>query len=168
MNQGKLCSWTSGQEFVIVPTQLYINEDSEFTSVHIDGSVSVNELQTMLNAILEDEAFQGNWPQLVDLRGARLESEGYNLQVLLNSIYTQYRPRINAAMAVILDGSIDGELFAQVYRFVCNIPNTEVFDNYAQALKWLINQSVSSPAYLLKHPNSGAQNSHQYPEEKRA
>ncbi len=151
-----------------MPTQVHINEDSQFTSVHIDGAVSVNELQTLLNTVLEDEAFQVNWPQLVDLRGARLESEGYNLQVLLNSIYTQYRPRINAAMAVILDGSIDGELFAKAYRFVCNIPNTELFDNYAQALKWLINQGISTPAYLLKHPNPGAQHSHQHPEEKRA
>jgi hypothetical protein len=168
MNQGQLSARVSGQGFAIVPTQIHINEDSQFTSVHIDGSVSVNELQTLLNTVLEDEAFQVNWPQLVDLRGARLESEGYNLQVLLNSIYTQYRPNINAAMAVILDGSIDGELFAQVYRFICNIPNTELFDDYAQALKWLISQNGSTPSYLLKHPNPGAQNSHQYPAEKRA
>jgi len=151
-----------------MPAQIHINEDSQFTSVHIDGAVSVDDLQNFLDAVLEDVAFEVNWPQLVDLRGASIQSDGFSLQVLLNSIYTRYRPNIKASMAIILDGSIDGELFANVYRFVCNIPNTELFDDYAQALKWLMSQSGNTPAYLLKHPNSGTQNSHQHPEEKRA
>jgi len=151
-----------------MPALVHINEDSQFTSVHIDGSVSVNDLQNLLDTVLEDDTFEVTWPQLVDLRGARIKSDGFSLQILLNSIYTQYRPNIKASMAIILDGSIDGELFASVYRFVCNIPNTELFDDYAQALKWLISQSGNIPAYSLKHPDPGTQNSHQHPEEKRA
>jgi len=151
-----------------MPMQIHINEDSQFTSVHIDGTVSVNALQSLLDSVLADKGFKVNWPQLVDLRGARIESDGFSLQVLLNTIYTQYRPNINAEMAIILDGSLNGDTFANVYRFVCNIPDTELFDNYAQAIKWLISQKKNAPAYLLKHPDTGTQNSHQYPEEKRA
>ena len=151
-----------------MPTQVHINEDCQFTSVHIDGAVSVKELQNLLDTVLDDDSFQVEWPQLVDLRGARIQSDGFSLQVLLNDIYTRYRPNIKAAMAIILDDSIDGKLCASVYRFVCNIPNTELFDNHAQALKWLITQSGSTTADLLKHPNPGTQNSHQHPEEKRA
>ena len=140
--------------------QIHVNEDNRFTSMHIEGLVSSEELQTLLDTVLDDHGFQVGWPQLVDLRDASVSSTELEMQQLLESVYNSYRPYIQAAMAVVMDGSLNSEIFARAYMLACNMPETEIFDDYAQALKWLISQTDAAPTALLQHPNTRAQNTH--------
>ena len=123
-----------------MPVQHHTNEDEQFTSLHVAGLVTLNEVEEHLNRVLEDDNFMRSWPQLVDLRAAELSGE-VNIEPFIHNIRKVYRPQINASMAVVMDGSAPSDICAEAYRISCNMPDTELFDDYGQAIKWLFAQA---------------------------
>ncbi|MBV1904712.1 MAG: hypothetical protein KUG75_01435 [Pseudomonadales bacterium] len=151
-----------------MPANIHINDDSSFTSLHIDGTVNSQALLDLMENTLQDSQFKNDWPQLVDLRQASIDCTKDELQDLLQQAYKRYRPYIEAPMAIAIQASTEPDILATAYRFVCNMPDTEIFDDYAQALTWLIAKTEIPSEYLLQHPNSHTQNPDNYPENKRA
>jgi hypothetical protein len=121
-----------------VALDYHINREDEFVTIRLDGDADLAEVFDLCRTLLKDPDFNSDWPQLVDLRGIRLALKHGALRPFSRYILDSYRPRVNAPIAVILDGTMDDAFCAGVFRFVCSMSNAEVFDDYALAIKWLI------------------------------
>lgn len=116
----------------------HINTEDEFISFNFDDEVNLVDLYELLRDLLEDPEFQPAWPQLMDLRNIELDLKPGALKPFVRYLSTTYSPRVEAAVAVVLDSEMSAELYAGVYRLACSLPGTEVFDDYGQAIKWLL------------------------------
>ena len=116
----------------------HINAEDEFVALQFDGDVDLVEVYELCEAVLKDPDFNPQWPQLADVRNIRLKLSADAMRPFLRYATLKYRPRISAPIAVVLDGAMDDAFCAGIFRFVCRLPDTEVFDDYALALKWLL------------------------------
>ena len=88
-------------------------------------------------------SFDPKLPQLADVREIELKLTPGAMRPFLNYVTSKYRPLVTAPIAVVLDGSMDDAFCAGVFRFVCKLSDTEVFDDYALAIKWLLRDNWS-------------------------
>ena len=79
-----------------------------------------------------------------------------------------YRPRVTAPIAVVLDGSRDDAFCAGVFRFVCALPDAEVFDDYALAIKWLLKNGWARGDALSQPQDPDRNQADEDPKQKRA
>jgi hypothetical protein len=121
-----------------VPARYHINREDEFIALRFDGDVDLVDAYELCQALLADPAFESTLPQLIDVREVNLKLTPGAMRPFLRYASSVYRPRVRARMAVVLDGAMDDEFCAGVFRFVCNLQDTEVFDDYALAIKWLL------------------------------
>ena len=56
---------------------------------------------------------------------------------------------------------------AGVFRFVCNLPDTEVFDDYALAIKWLLREGWIQPT-SSQPEDAGRNQADEHPKQIRA
>jgi hypothetical protein len=65
---------------------------------------------------------------------------------------------------------MDDAFCAGVFRFVCSMPNAEVFDDYPLAIKWLVRRSVTQhdEAELPQPENAGRYQPNEQPKQIRA
>ncbi|TDJ42946.1 MAG: hypothetical protein E2O54_00880 [Gammaproteobacteria bacterium] len=124
----------------------HINAEDEFISFNFADQVNLVDLYELLRDLLADPEFQPAWPQLMDLRNIKLNLMPGALKPFVKYLTGTYSPRIDAAVAVVLDSDMSAELYAGVYRLACSLPGTEVFDDYGQAIKWLLQPGWKSPA----------------------
>ena len=118
--------------------EYHINSEDEFVTIQLEGAGDLDKVWALCQTLLEDPNYNPEWPQLVDVRGIQLALKSGDMRSFARYVLTEYRPRVTAPIAVVLDGSMDDVACADVFRFVCSMPNTEVFDDYALAIKWLI------------------------------
>ncbi len=121
-----------------MPVRYHVHDTEEFLSIRIHDPVEAHDLAGLGERLLNDPDFRAHWPQLVDLRGLSVSPEPAAVKTLAHYLMNSYRPGVRNAIAVVMDGHADGELFAGVYLMVCNLPATEVFDDYGHAIKWLL------------------------------
>ena len=126
--------------------QYHINHEDEFVSVHIDGAVDLVEVFELCQTILADEHLDPTWPHLIDLRGMTPDVKAKALKPFIDFLIGSYRPGIKAPMAVVCDDRGDGELTAAVFRLTCAMGDTELFDDYRLALKWLLREASHEAA----------------------
>jgi len=124
-----------------VPCRYHINHEDEFVTLHLEGETDLVAMYELCQRLLNDPDYNPEWPQLVDLRALELLLREGAMQPFARYVRGNYRPRVNAPIAVIIDGSMDSDFCAGVFRFVCTLPNAEVFDDYALAIKWLLRQA---------------------------
>lgn len=143
-----------------VTTAYHVNVEDELLSVKIDGPVDLVEMYELGQTILADPVFDPHWPQLVDVRGMQLRVRSGALKPFTDYVVGHYRPATGGAMAVVIDGGLDHDQVAGIFRLVCAMPNTEMFDDYALAIKWLLAKSWNGSAAettSLQPPNAGGQ-----------
>ena len=121
-----------------VPARYHINREDEFIALLLEGDVDLVDVYELCQSLLADPAFDPQLPQLADVRKVRLKLTPGAMRPFLGYVTTRYRPRVDAPIAVILDGTMDDAFCAGVFRFVCKVQDTEVFDDYALAIKWLL------------------------------
>lgn len=119
----------------------HINTDDEFISFNLVDEVNLIDLYELLQELLADPGFQPSWPQLMDLRNIDLDLKPGALKPFVKYLATTYSPQVDAAVAVVLDSEMSADFYAGVYRLACSLPGTEVFDDYGQAIKWLLQSS---------------------------
>jgi len=124
-----------------VTAAYHINNEDEFISFNLVGEVNLIDLYELMQDLLADPEFQPGWPQLIDLRNIDLDLKPGALKPFVKYLSTTYSPRVNAAVAVVLDSEMSADFYAGVYRLACSLPSTEVFDDYGQAIKWLLQPS---------------------------
>jgi hypothetical protein len=120
----------------------HINHEDEFVTLRFDGDTDLVDAYELTQQLLTDPDFRADWPQLVDLRGININVQPGAMRPFARYTASAYRPRVTAPIAVVLDGSMDDAFCAGVFRLVCSLPQAEVFDDYALAIKWLLKNSV--------------------------
>jgi hypothetical protein len=126
-----------------VPARYHINREDEFISLRFEGEVNLVDVYELCQALTDDPDFDPKLPQLVDVREIELKLTPGAMRPFLNYATSTYRPLVNAPIAVVLDGSMDDAFCAGVFRFVCKLSDTEAFDDYALAIKWLLRDKWS-------------------------
>jgi hypothetical protein len=121
-----------------VTAAYHINTEDEFISFNLVDEVNLIDLYELMQDLLADPEFQPGWPQLMDLRNIDLDLKPGALKPFVKYLATTYSPRVEAAVAVVLDSEMSADFYAGVYRLACSLPGTEVFDDYGQAIKWLL------------------------------
>ena len=124
-----------------MPLQYHINKEDEFITIRLEGDADLALVYELCQTLLKDPDYNAEWPQLVDVRGIELGLKRGAMRPFARYVLTTYRPRVKAPIAVVIDGSMDDAFLAGVFRFVCSIPDAEVFDDYPLAIKWLVRKS---------------------------
>ena len=124
-----------------VTSQYHINREDEFVTIRLDGDADLAAIYDLCQTLLKDPDYHAEWPQLVDVRGIQLGLKPGAMRPFARYVLTTYRPRVTAPIAVVIDGSMDDAFLAGIFRFVCAMPNAEVFDDYTLAIKWLLKNS---------------------------
>lgn len=152
-----------------VPCRYHINHEDEFVTLHLEGETDLVDVYELCQRLLNDAEYNPEWPQLVDLRALQLSLQEGAMRPFARYVKAKYRPKVSAPIAVILDGSMDGDFCAGVFRFVCSMHNAEVFDDYALAIKWLLKQAaVVSDSALPQPQDAGRYRPDEHPEQVRA
>jgi hypothetical protein len=153
-----------------VAIDYHINREDEFVTIRLDGDADLAQVYDLCRTLLNDPSYNPEWPQLVDVRGIRLALKPGAMRPFARYVLTTYRPRVNAPIAVVLDGSMDDAFCAGVFRFVCSLSNAEVFDDYALAIKWLVKNSWphAENGVLTQPQDPGSNHADEQPKQIRA
>jgi hypothetical protein len=143
-----------------VTVEYHVNAEDELLSVKIDGPIDLVEMYELAQSILADPAFDPAWPQLVDARGMQLRLRDGAVKPFTDYVIGHYRSATDGAIAVVVSDDLDHQQVAGIFRLVCAMSNTEMFDDYGLAIKWLLAKSWNGngvPPPSLQPPNPGGQ-----------
>ncbi len=128
-----------------MPAACHLNATDELAAFRVTGAVALPELQHLAQQVLADQDFPWDWPQVMDLRGVQMRSDPEALAEFAGFMTQVYRPRVRHAVALVMDGDAQDHIMAGLFRVACNMPATELFDDYGHALKWLLTQAPLRP-----------------------
>lgn len=130
----------------------HINAEDEFIAFSFADEVNLVDLYELLQALLKDPEFEPSWPQLIDLREVSFDLKSEAVTPFARFVATMYRPQVDGVIAIVLDDAMSAEVYAGIFRMTCSLTDTEVFDDYALAIKWLLrggpDNSAGAPAQL--------------------
>lgn len=126
-----------------MPVGYHINPDDGLVTVRGDGDVTIGELVGVGESILADPAYDPALPQLVDLRGLRPAPRD-DLERLQSFVHDDYRDRVAANVAVVIDDHLESRHCADIFLITCAIHDAELFVDYDQALKWLMRNAFAT------------------------
>ena len=121
----------------------HINNNEGLVTIYGNNNVAAAEIVTTLKELFGDPDFDPSLPQLVDLRGLNRFDTELDEQQTQNFLHDHYRARISSSVAVVVDDKLEPELISSLYLWSCNLDKTEIFDQYNQALKWLMRKEFA-------------------------
>lgn len=125
------------QEHAELALEYHINSEEGLINLRGDAQISIADIYSCGERLLSDAAFDANLPQLIDLRQARIETDC--LQPGPSSIFVhRFNETVQANVAVVIEGGLTHLEIAELFRLTCMLEQAELFDNYDQALRWLI------------------------------
>lgn len=124
--------------------EYHINERDELITVTVSGTVSTSEACVRIDELLNDARFNSDLPQLVDLRTASIEGSKEELEHFEKFLLGDYRPQLNASVAIVVNPDWDEETCAQAFWLSCALHHAELFDGWNQACKWLIKKEFTT------------------------
>jgi len=129
-----------------MPCGYHLNLDDGLITVSGAEATNFNELLSVAEDLLADPEFDPSLPHLVDLRGMQVRQDEQSSASLRLFAVKFYRPQVHSSVAVVVDDSITAGLLASIYHLVCTLDQTELFDHYDQALKWLMRREFVAKA----------------------
>lgn len=129
-----------------MPADYHINENDGLITIEVAGSVSVADIYAAAQRILADSQYDPGLPQIIDLRGMQLDLRASRVAPFTRFMVDRYAPQAQACVAVVIDPELAADICARVYWISCALGNSEVFDNYELALKWLMKQEFAETA----------------------
>ena len=108
--------------------------------VTLNGGDGVNAVQLLAigEQMLADPEFDPYLPQLVDFRNLTTDPDRETSARIRDFCLQTYRPRVFASIAVVINDSLSPRAMSDIYHLTCAMDKTELFDQYDQALKWLM------------------------------
>ena len=131
-------------------TSYDINEELGLVTVKITDEVDLLDLCAIGSSLLDDPALNAELPHLVDARGIRPICNRPLTTLLKRFLTTEYAPSIKGSIAIVIDDSLDNKACATLFHISCQMQNTELFDRYEQALKWLMKREFAAHPPRLK------------------
>lgn len=138
-------------ERLSVALEYHINNEEGLINLRGESRISMAEIFGCGERLLEDVAFDAQLPQLIDLREATLETECLPPGPT-SVIVHKFNDTVRANVAVVIEGGMSHLQLAHLYRLTCMIDQAELFDDYDQALRWLIRTEFAAqpPAGALR------------------
>ena len=123
----------------------HINSDDGLISIRVQGSPAARELLDAAHGILSDDDYSAWLPQLLDLREWEPEPAGSSgMNEVSRYLLTDYCPHVHASIAVLISDQLDRELCADMYRLSSATGKSELFEDYDQAMRWLIKREFAN------------------------
>ena len=129
-----------------MPADYHINDNDGLITIEVAGNVSVADIYATAKQLLADRQYDPSLPQVVDLRGMQLELQASAIAPFTRFMVARYAPLTRACVAVVIDPELVADICARVYWISCALGNSEVFDNYELALKWIMKQEFAATA----------------------
>jgi len=127
-----------------MPAEYHINEDEELITVRATGEVNLIDLLETAKLLEADPAYSASVPLLVDLRDMQVNLEQAAIKPFNRFILSRYGQQRDASIAIVVDQEMNRDLCAAIYWLNCAIGNSEMFEDYDQALKWLIRREFAN------------------------
>ena len=127
-----------------MPCGYHMNPDDGLITVSGNDARTFKELLAVGEALLADPNFDPRLPHLVDLRGMQVKRHHQSSASLRHFAVTSYRPQVRSSVAVVVDDSLASDLIAAIYHLVCTLEQTELFDRYDHAIKWLMRREFAA------------------------
>lgn len=122
-----------------MPLGFHISTDEGLVTITASQVVDPIEACGVLTEVLEHPHFTPDLAQLIDLRELDIaQHDPLQLERLEQFLISRYRPRVDATVAVLVDGALDRISLAAIFHLVCRLPQTELFDYFEHAIRWLI------------------------------
>ncbi len=148
--------------------EYHINQRDELITFTMKGSISPSEACVQVDEMLNDADFDANLPQLVDLREAHIAGSKTNRLRFEKFLLGDYRPRLKASVAIVVNPQWDEDTCAQAFLLSCALHRAELFDDWGQACKWLIKKEFSSSLAdidaIVNEPSDSLSNSDEDPD----
>jgi hypothetical protein len=129
-----------------LPADYHINESDGLITIEINGQISLGDIRNITERLLADPGYTANLPQLIDLRGMDVTLRRGAAALFSRFMLDKFAPRTDACIAIVIDPELESDICARVYWLSCALGNSEVFDNYALSLKWLMRQEFAQSA----------------------
>ncbi len=126
-----------------MPCGYHINHEEGLVTITGSTDVEISEACKLGSQLLDDPSFDADLPQLVDLRGLTLSRNQQTSARFRKFVLETYRPRVSSSIAIVIDDSLDQLSLAGLYHMSCSMDKTELFDQYDQALKWLMRREFA-------------------------
>ena len=121
-----------------MPCGYHMNLEDGLVTITGAEDLSITAFVDLGERLLADPSFDPHLPQLVDLRGLEVVEDQEGARALREFTLATYRPRVQSSIAIVIDGSLHEQAVASLYHLCCAMDATELFDQYDQALKWLM------------------------------
>ena len=122
-----------------MPLSYHIDSDAGLITLTGADLLSPDDMLASIERLLEEETFDPGLPQLLDLRevvfsggGARADDP----RVL--TLLQRFNDLVTANIAVIIAGDLPKHELAAIYRATCQFSRAELFEDFDQAMRWLI------------------------------
>ena len=129
-----------------MPCGYHLNQDDGLVTITGSGEVSLSEAIGVGRELLADPVFDPDLPHLIDLRGMEVEQTRDDPNDFREFVLQSYRPMVDASIAIVIDHSLDQASVASLFHLSCAMEQTELFDHYDQALKWLMRREFVQTA----------------------
>ncbi len=129
-----------------MPCGYHLNQEDGLVTITGSGEVSLSEAISIGRELLDDPVFDPQLPHLIDLRGVEVEHSHDDSMEFREFVLQAYRPGVDASIAVVIDHSLDQAAVANLFHLSCAMEQTELFDQYDQALKWLMRREFVQTA----------------------
>jgi len=126
-----------------MPCGYHVNLDDGLFTVTIDDVMDVPQLVAFGQQLLADPEYDPELPHLVDLRGLLITPDSQDGQVIRNFVLESHRNQVHSSIAIVIDDSLAPPTVAGLFHITCAMKNTELFDHYEQALKWLMRREFA-------------------------
>lgn len=123
----------------------HISADDGLITVQVNTQVDLIELYEVANSLLNDPQYDPTLPLLLDLRGMQLDMAKAALTPFNEFIIESYGRNRDASIAVVIDEDLEAKECADIYWLACAVGSAELFEDYDQALKWLIRREFADP-----------------------
>ena len=121
----------------------HINREDGLVTVTGKDSVCLAQAAELGQELLEDPDFDSALPHLVDVRGAQLDPSEADEKSFTAFALEVFSPRVTGSVAVLVDDDLSGRACADIYHLTCRMNNTELFDHYDHALRWLMRREFA-------------------------
>lgn len=122
-----------------MPFGYHINAEEGLITVIGEGLITPEEAREVLTELQSQPEYDAALPHLIDLRDLAVgQHDPVELKKLERYLLTVYRPHVAASVAVVVDGALDRFSLAAIFHLVCRASQTELFDHFEHAIRWLI------------------------------
>ena len=129
-----------------MPCGYHLNREDGLVTITGSDTISLDEAISLGRELLRDPVFDPELPHLVDLRGLVVERDPKATNDFRDFVLHDYRPNVQASIAVVIDHTLDQTAVAGLYHLSCAMDQTEMFDHYDHALRWLMRREFVSGA----------------------